>query len=225
MKILLVDDQKLFINSLKVYLEKVLPDADPILVAFSGEEAIEILKRERPDLALIDIFMPDMNGIEVVHFIHDRFPGIKMLMLTNFDDHDFVYDAMNYGASGFLLKEEIDEQQLILAIRNALSGVMSISPHALKRLLDSEKHEDAKSAEAKDSGSDLPQWFYILSPKEKRILKLLVEGFKNDEIAEKVFLSQQTVKNYVHTIYSKMGIKNRSQAVRMGWKYVSKGIL
>jgi DNA-binding NarL/FixJ family response regulator len=154
--------------------------------------------------------MPVMNGVEAVRLIHQRHPEIKVIMLTTYDDDEYVKDALKYGASGYLLKD-IPIEDLVAQIKSICTGkVAAISPSILERL----------AQNIGDEGKDeLPPWFDELSRTERRILRLLVEGMDNAEIAAAVFLADQTVRNYIHNIYEKLGAENRAQAIKAGRKH------
>lgn len=209
-KLMFVDDQKLFIESLTQILKKVDRAIKVVSFAYNGLEAIDLVEKEIPDVIVMDIRMPVMNGVEAVKAIHAKHPLIKIIMLTTYDDDEYVVDALRYGASGYLLKD-IPIDDLVVQIRSVCSGsVAPISPSVLEKLT----HNMAEGAPA-----ETPPWLDELSRTERRILKYIVEGFDNDEITDAVCLAEQTVRNYVHKIYEKIGARNRSQAVKIGRRY------
>jgi len=208
-KILIVDDQKLFADSLKKVLLSEEKEIQAISIAWNGEEALAALARGIPDVILMDIHMPIMDGIEATRLIHREHPEVKILMLTTFGYDEYVKAALEKGAVGFLLKD-ISTTELMASVRAALSGVRIVSPQVL---------EGMTSAPRSAGAPPVPQWYRELTPREKDILVLVMKGFSNEEIAQKIFLGQQTVKNYLSTIYSKLGVENRFQAMRLAMEF------
>lgn len=202
----LVDDQVLFLESLKRVLREDAPDIDIVGVAYNGKEAIEVIADTNPDVVVMDIRMPIMDGVEAVRILRERFPTVRILVLTTFDDDDYVYDALNYGAHGYLLKD-IAPSELIRDIRLAVAGPIQISPAIVAKLI-------ARKLETQDADiSNQPSWIAELNEKEKQILRLIIKGMDNSEIAAAQFLATQTVKNYTSIIYAKMGARNRAHAI------------
>jgi DNA-binding NarL/FixJ family response regulator len=202
-----VDDQKIFIESLTQILKKVDRSIRVISAAFDGKEAIAVVERDPPDVIIMDIRMPVMNGVEAVKVIHKSHPGIKIIMLTTYDDDEYVKDALRYGASGYLLKD-IPIEDLVAQIKSVCSGNVAPLSHSV---LDKLTHTMDGAGPAEP-----PPWLDELSRTERKILKLVVEGFDNKEIAGAVFLAEQTVRNYVHKLYEKMGAAGRTQAIKAG---------
>jgi len=201
-KVLLVDDQVLFINSLKTVLEIKDRDIDIIGVCYNGKEAVEFCRRRDPDVILMDVKMPVTDGVEATRYITENKPDIKIIMLTTFDEDEYVKNALNVGARGYLLKDMLPED-LIFAVKNVVNGMVSISPSIIKQSLSGK------------SSPDTPEWFGKLNSKELKILELISRGYDNHEIAEKVNLAGQTVKNYVSRIYETMEVRDRMQAMRI----------
>ncbi len=209
-KLMFVDDQKLFIESLKEILKKVDKSIKVISYAYNGREAIDLVEKEVPDVIVMDIRMPVMNGVEAVKAIHASHPEIKIIMLTTYDDDEYEKDALRYGATGYLLKD-IPIEDLVVQIRSVCSGsVAPISQSVLEKLT---------LNIAEGQAAESPPWLDELSRTEKRILKYIVEGFDNEEITDAVCLAEQTVRNYVHKIYEKIGVRNRSQAIKQARRY------
>ena len=210
LKILIVDDQKLFADSLGKVIGSEKESIDKVDIVNSGNEALKLLQNDTSDIILMDIHMPGMDGIELTRVVHKKYPGIKILMLTTFGYDEYVKDAMNYGAVGYLLKD-ISSEELLASIQGASQGLRIVSPKVL---------EGAYKIKRAPMGSQtIPDWYYQLTHREKEILILVQKGFSNDEIAEQVLLSVQTVKNYLSTIYEKLNVKNRFQAMRLAMEY------
>ena len=206
-RLMFVDDQKIFIAGLTQILKKVDRDIKVVAAAGNGREAVEMLPRCAPDIVAMDIRMPVMNGVEAVKLIHRDHPEVKVIMLTTYDDDEYVKDALKFGASGYLLKD-IPVEDLVAQIRGVCTGsVAPLSQSVLERL--AQNMGDSESARR-------PEWLDLLSRTERRILKLIVEGNDNREIAAAVFLAEQTVRNYVHRIYETLHVENRTQAIRAG---------
>jgi DNA-binding NarL/FixJ family response regulator len=193
-KILLVDDQQLFVECLRNTISTLAPDAFTIEVAYDVPAALRSIAQQRPAIVLMDVQLPGMNGIKAVGEIHERFPEIKILMLSAFGFDDYVRDALQNGASGYLLKD-IQPEALIEEL-NRIGGDKIVL-----------------SKGAGSGGSTFPKWLLELNEKERKILLYLSQGFSNQEIAEKVCLGNQTVRNYLSTIYLKMGVETRYEAI------------
>jgi len=210
LKILIVDDQKLFADSLGKVIRSEKDSIESVSIVNSGKEALETLQDEITDIILMDIHMPGMDGIELTRAVHKKYPSIKILMLTTFGYDEYVKDAMNYGAVGYLLKD-ISSDELLASIQGASQGLRIVSPKVL---------EGAYKLKKTSSGpQSIPDWYYQLTHREKEILILVQKGYSNDEIAGQVLLSVQTVKNYVSTIYEKLEVKNRFQAMRLAMEF------
>ncbi len=209
-KLMFVDDQKLFIESLTQILKKVDKAIKVIACAYDGREAVDLVAREVPDVIVMDIRMPVMNGVEAVKAIRASHPEVKIIMLTTYDDDEYVKDALRSGAAGYLLKD-IPIEDLVLQIRSVCSGnVAPISQSVLEKLT---------LNIAEGPSSETPPWLDELSRTERRILKYIAEGFDNEEITDAVCLAEQTVRNYVHKIYEKIGVWNRAQAIKLARRY------
>jgi two-component system, NarL family, response regulator DegU len=208
-KLMFVDDQRLFVESLTHILRKVDRSIKVVSYALDGREAVEIVEREIPDVIMMDIRMPVMNGVEAVKIIHQIHPAIKIIMLTTYDDDAYVKDALRYGACGYLLKD-IPIEDLVAQIKSVCYGnVAPISQSVLEKLTHTMEEIDI---------SQPPPWLDEMNRTEKKILRLMVEGRGNDEIAVHAFLAEQTVRNYVHRIYGKLGVHGRPEAIQLGRK-------
>ena len=203
-KVLIVDDQKLFAECLKRVLEEESEIVDAS-VASNGAEALVELDRGGADVVLLDISMPVMNGIETTRKIRLQFPETKVLMLTTFGYDEYVKAALEKGAVGYLLKD-ISSSELLAAIKAAMDGVRVVSPQILRGFSSVPTHIVAAPA---------PVWLRELTQRERDILLFVMKGYSNEEIADRLFLGLQTVKNYLHKVYAKLGVKNRFQAMRL----------
>lgn len=210
-RILIVDDQILFAESLKTVLETRAENITVLAIAANGKEAVRMTEIHKPDLILMDIRMPEMNGVEAVGIIKERFPGIKVIMLTTFDDDEYIYNALNNGADGYLLKNTAPEK-LISSIEASRNGLVLISPVIIKHLT----REGGHSSRSMEK----PGWFSELSKRELQVLKLISSGLNNTEIAEELFIAEQTVKNHVSLIYNKLGTSDRLKVIRMSRDYL-----
>jgi len=207
-KVLIVDDQKLFATSLEGILTKTGGELiGKIDVCFSGEEAVKRIETFLPDLVLMDIFMPGMGGLAALKTVRNRHPDIKVVMLTTFSYDTYVKEAVASGACGYILKDSTPEEVLD-AIRSALKGSTVFSRAAVDALA-------GKALRFQPQKSTIPDWFALLSEKEKRILLLIAKGMSNDEIADTLFIGKHTVRNYVSAIYDKLNAKDRFEAMRM----------
>lgn len=209
-KLLLVDDQTLFVESLKTVIGTRAKDLIVIGIANDGPSALELVNKELPEVILMDIRMPGMNGVEVTRLIKEKYPSIKVLILTTFDDDDYVIEALKNGAVGYLLKD-MPPAVLIKAIRAVHEGGVLISPKVAAKIVNKLINLSIKGDR---SNSKMNSLVNELSNREKEVLRLLAQGFDNKEIAARLFIAEQTVKNHVSVIYSKLGVHDRVQASR-----------
>jgi DNA-binding NarL/FixJ family response regulator len=204
-RILIVDDQVLFAESLKALLEAAGEDYKVCGLAENGREAVDAVDELKPDLVLMDVRMPVLDGVAATRMLKAKHPSLRILMLTTFEDDEYVREALRYGVSGYLLKS-IPTAELLASLRAALSGAMPLDPRVVKALV-------SKGAPAEAEAT--PPWFDDLTRKERQVLGLMVGGFHNDEIAERVCMAPQTVRNYISRIYDKLGASDRVAAVKM----------
>ena len=200
-RVLICDDQAVVREGLRAILGTE-PDVQVVGVARDGAEALALLSGLRPDLVLMDLKMPAMNGIQATRLIREQHPEIKVLVLTTYDADEWVFDAIRGGADGYLLKDT-PREGLVAAIRGTLSGGTHVDPQVAGKLF-------RRVAQ----GGPLPEGAAIqqLSERERDVLRLLARGFSNGDIAQSLFLSEGTVRNYVSAIFGKLGVTDRTQA-------------
>ncbi|MEL4026026.1 response regulator transcription factor [Lysinibacillus endophyticus] len=204
-KTIIVEDQELIRKSLKIVLES-MSEIRIIGMASNGEEAIQLCEREKPDIVLMDIQMPVMDGVKATETIKTQMPETKVIILTTFQDITYVMNALNAGAEGYILKA-VDPQFLVDGIKMVYHGG-SLIPQELAKEVFQSIH--SSPVEQDSSVSSNP---YELSQQELKVLKYLAQGLSNKAISERMFLSLGTVKNYISNIYSKLNVKNRSAAI------------
>ncbi|AEE17098.1 response regulator transcription factor [Treponema brennaborense] len=205
-RLLIVDDQILFLESLKLVIESIAQDITIVATATNGEEAVNRLKEHPVDAILMDVRMPVMDGVTAAKIIHETWPAIAIIMLTTFDDDGYVREAMNNGASGYLLKN-IAPKMLVSAVRAVCDGSILMDPNIAGTLM--QHLYSNKSNAERITGEKLPEWFFDLSPKERTIIKHMLQGKSNKEIAADANIGEQTVRNYISAIYAKLGTSDR----------------
>jgi DNA-binding NarL/FixJ family response regulator len=201
MKILLCDDQAVIRDGLEMLLN-LEKDFQVIGAAQDGAEAVELAAQKQPDLILMDLKMPIMNGIEATREIHAKFPNIKILVLTTYDDDEWVFDAIRAGASGYLLKDT-PRQKIVEAIRGTVEGKSFVDPAVAGKLLN---QVASKQTQPTSILTDK------LTERELDVLRLIAKGINNSEIANQLHLSEGTVRNHVSAILEKLGVSDRTQA-------------
>ena len=203
-KVMLVDDQIILAEGIKSVLETG-GDITVVGVAGDGVQAVEMAERERPDVVLMDIRMPNMNGVAATKKIKEILPDCKIIILTTFDDSDYILSAINVGACGYLLKD-IGSTALIDAIHNAYKGDTILPSQIAKKIT------EAAMMVSSDREIKLKRAFG-LSDREAGIAMMILEGFTNRQIASALKLSDGTSRNYISTIYLKLGVENRTAAI------------
>jgi DNA-binding NarL/FixJ family response regulator len=212
--ILLADDQKLFAESLRTFLNNYASDVTVVGIASNGKEALDMAIAHKPDLVLMDMRMPDMDGVQAVLAIKARFPDMKIIMLSTYNEDAFVRSALKAGACGYLLKD-ISPTELITAIRALDSGVIQISPEIARQLVEERYRPPEEGPAMPLMDNKKLEWLKELTHREREIFTLLAIGYDNDTIAEKLSLAVQTVRNQVSAIYAKLGVKDRFEIIRL----------
>jgi DNA-binding NarL/FixJ family response regulator len=210
-RVLLVDDQALVRAGFRMILEAE-EDIEVVGEATDGYGAIDSTKRLAPDVVLMDIRMPGLDGIEATRRIAEATAEnpVRVLMLTTFDLDEYVYEALRAGASGFLLKD-VPAEQLIAGIRVVAAGEALLAPSVTRRLI----HEFARAA---PSAQERPKALEELTPREEEVLKLIARGMSNAEIAESLIVGETTVKTHVARVLMKLGVRDRVQAVVLAYE-------
>lgn len=202
-RILICDDQAIVCEGLRAILEPI-PNIEVVGVANTGLDALDLIGSTQPDLVLMDLKMPRQNGVQATKAIREQFPEVRVLVLTTYDADEWVIDAIRNGAAGYLLKDTPAED-LIKAIFDTMKGWTPIDPQVAGKILQHIAHQPALG---------LPDQKRIsqLSDREREVLQLLATGLSNADIAQTLFLSEGTVRNYVSVILSKLDVADRTQA-------------
>ena len=213
-QILLVDDQSLFVESLKASLQTYVDDIKVVGIAKNGVEAVLMATELAPEIILMDVHMPEMNGVEATIKIREANDKIKIIMLSTYDEDEYVREALLHGAVGYLLKD-ISPTELIAAIRALQSGIVQISPQIASKLI--KQMYDETSPKYEESRKRF-EWFETLTGREKEIFGLIATGYDNKQIAERLSLAEQTVRNNISSIYSKLEVKDRFEIIQLANK-------
>ncbi len=205
-RVMIADDQPLLAEGLKSVLEHGGGDIEVVALAKNGAEALERLEHTPVDVVLMDIRMPVMNGVVATKEIRARYPAVKVVVLTTFDDSEYILNAINNGASGYLLKD-IGSAELIGAVKNAYAGDTILPSKIARRIA------DAAMLVAGNRELRFKRAFSF-SDRETEIAVMLYEGFTNRQIASALKLTDGTARNYISALYEKIGAENRADAIR-----------
>lgn len=212
---MIAEDQELIRQSLEIILSD-KPDIELVGMAENGRVAIQLAKKILPDIILMDIRMPEFDGVQCIEIIKEQCPHIKIIVLTTFDDDEYVFNALKQGASGYLLKG-ISAKELIEAIRVVAKGGTLINPDIATKVINffsQMAHTDYRSRTNVDD-------LNLLKKNELKIIKCIGMGMSNKEITEKLRFSEGTIRNYISTILHKLNLRDRTQiaifAIQSGW--------
>ncbi|MCU1351278.1 MAG: two component transcriptional regulator, LuxR family [Acidimicrobiales bacterium] len=207
-RLMLADDHRMLREGLHRSMAE--EGFDVVGEASDGEEAVELAAALQPDVVLMDVTMPDVNGVEATRRIHDAQPDVRIVMLTMHADEDVIAAAIRAGASGYLVKD-CSTDEIADAVRQVMNDDRSLSPDLAGALLDEVRRTDLPHA---------PDAERIVTKREEEVLQLIADGCSTPEVAETLFISQKTVKNHLASIYQKLDARDRTQAVlqavRMG---------
>ena len=208
--VLIVDDQALVRAGFRMILEAE-QDMEVVGEAADGREAVDEARRLRPDVVLMDVRMPEVDGIEATRRLLSDAADTKVVMLTTFDMDEYVYDALRAGASGFLLKD-VPPEQLVAGIRAVASGDALLAPSVTRRVIEEFVRRPPASVRT------LPAKLDDLTARELEVLKLIARGLSNAEIATELFVSETTVKTHVAHVLMKLDLRDRVQAVVLAYE-------
>lgn len=207
-RVVLVDDQNMIRQGLG-YVIQMQQDMEVVGEASDGEEAVELVGKIVPDVVLMDVQMPKKSGIEATREIMNMHPAVKVLILTTFDNHNYVVEGIRAGAVGYMLKDA-DSQEMLDLIRRASKGeALFHTATAAKALAEALQVQRSVSEHASAPSALLDE----LTDRELDVLQQIAYGYRNDQIAQNLFISEGTVKTHVHRILQKMGVEDRTQAV------------
>ena len=209
-RILIADDQELIRTGLRLVLQR-HGDLDVVGEAGDGREALELVATLRPDIVLMDIRMPHLNGIEALTRLTESGSPTRVLMLTTFDLDEYVFGALRAGAAGFLLKDA-SRERLVEAIRVVHAGDALLSPSITRRLI-------ANFASRADPPEPPEKVLATLTPREREALALVTRGLSNIEIAQRLVVTEATVKSHVSSVLAKLGLRDRVQAVVFAYEH------
>ena len=207
-KVMIADDQELIRDSLKIVLEQ-NGDMQVSALASDGRECLDLIEQDRPDVILMDVRMPEVDGVQATRIIKEKYPQVSIIILTTFDDDEYVFNALKYGASGYMLKG-VSVSELSSAIRTVASGGAMINPEVVTKVVKlfsqmAKKGGSAASTVEALGGAEL------FSRTERNIALLVGHGLSNKEIADQLSLSEGTVRNGLSSVLSKLGLRDRTQ--------------
>ncbi|MGO5065275.1 response regulator transcription factor [Clostridium sporogenes] len=207
--VIVVDDEKLIREGLKIILST-YEDIEVVGVASDGREALNLCKEEEIQVVLMDIRMPNCDGVLGTRIIKEQFPDIKILILTTFNDKEYIHEALKFGASGYLLKDSSNDL-IYEGIKACIKGNIVVHPDVANNIILNTNY-------GKEVNQDDISLKYNLTERELNIIREIAKGLSNKEIAEKIYLSEGTVKNNISTILSKLDLRDRTQIAIFAFK-------
>jgi NarL family two-component system response regulator LiaR len=213
-RVLLVDDHAVVRQGLRMFIN-MQKDMEVVAEGANGAEAVELSARFNPDVILLDLLMPQMDGVEATRKILEHNPHSRVLILSSFGEDDKVFPAIRAGAQGYLLKD-IQPRELVQAIRETYQGKAQLHPDIARRLMQAISAETATSDQ---KPAPLPKELQDLTDREREVLEYIAEGLSNREIAEKMVISEKTVKTHVSNVLDKLGLEDRTRAAIWALKH------
>ncbi|HTX78941.1 MAG TPA: response regulator transcription factor [Longilinea sp.] len=207
-RVLICDDQAIVCEGLAKILSTD-PEIEVVGIAHDGSEVVEMVAQTQPDLVLMDLKMPVVNGIIATRKIHEQYPSVAVLVLTTYDDDEWVFDALHSGAAGYLLKDT-PPKNLIESIKGTVANKTFLDPAIAGKIINDYQNRPATNP--------TPTSFH-LSEREQELLKLLAYGLTNAEIAQQLFLTEGTIRNYTSELFKKLNVSDRTQAVVAALRY------
>jgi len=207
-KIIIIDDEKLIREGLKIILST-YNDIEVLGLGENGEEALKLCRENKVDVVLMDIRMPKCDGILGTRIVKEEFKDTKVLILTTFNDTEYIHEALKYGASGYLLKDS-SYDLIYEGIKASMKGNVVVHPEVANKIILSGPQEEMNNDQAADE--------FGLSEKEVNIIKEVANGLSNKEIGEKLYLTEGTIKNNITTILSKLSLRDRTQLAIFAFK-------
>ena len=202
-RVMLVDDQQLIRQGIRILLEQEL-DIEVIAEAANGLEAISLCQKDQPDVVLMDVQMPEMDGVACTRQLAKTYPEMGVIILTTFDDDDYIFEGLRAGARGYLLKD-VSSADLAAAVRTVAEGDALIQPSISRRVI--------SEFTRLTGGASSPNLVESLTPRELDVLHALADGLSNQEIAQQLVITEGTVKNHVSSLLAKLEVRDRTQAV------------
>ncbi|MCR8629809.1 response regulator [Paenibacillus radicis (ex Xue et al. 2023)] len=209
-KLLLADDHAIVRKGLQVFLGT-LPDLELVGEAVNGQDTLDKVGDLAPDIVLIDLNMPVLNGIEATKRLKITHPNVKVIVLTSFSDQDHVLPAIRAGAKGYLLKD-IEPEELVRAIRRVYEGHVELHSEAAGQLMNHVAAPELLDASSRDGLSSQGRSPFMLTPREQEVLRHIASGMSNKEISEALHITEKTVKTHVSHVLDKLGMTDRTQA-------------
>lgn len=206
-RVLIVDDQEVVANGMRMLLNA-QPHIEVIGVAYNGADAIERIGQNVPDVVLMDLKMPILNGVQAIQVLHQSHPDLPVIVLTTYDEDEWVVDAIRAGAAGYLLKDSRTED-IVAAIEGVIAGRTPVSPAVAGKLF---QYVQFGIPQPTTLASDL-------TDRELAILRLVASGLSNTDIADRLSLAEGTVRNHLTSIFLKLDVTDRAQATALAWRY------
>lgn len=206
-KVMIVDDQGLIRDGLKMILS-LSDEIEVVGEAVNGQEALDILSSMKPDIILMDIRMPIMNGVEATKIIKEKFPEVKILILTTFNEDEYIFEGLKNGADGYILKD-VKSDEIIKAIKEVYKGNVLLQPEIATKLV--KAFNNINNHKTINDNKEAEKSLGDLTPREMEISKLVAEGKNNKEIGKELFITKGTVKNHLTRILSKLELRDRTQ--------------
>lgn len=212
-RVMIVDDQEIVREGLKMILS-LHEDIDIIGEASNGQELLKLVESEMPEVVLMDIRMPVMNGIETTKIMKEKYPNVKIIILTTFNEDEYIFQGLKNGADSYILKDS-GSKEILTAIKSVTQGEMLLNPKVTAKVVNA-LNSIKPASESKDDNNEKKKLLETLTPRELEVAKHVLEGKSNKEIAQELFVTEGTVKNYVSKVLEKLELKSRTELIVWG---------